>query len=112
MAAMTADLRALDAECAQKVMGWEHTSRIGMSTHCWYEYGEHVAHDNWSPTTDIRAAWTLLEKLVADGAVVQLRGYGSMWYASTDRVPGGTAKQFIAGTAPLAIVRMALAVKR
>ena len=112
--AMTENLRALDAECAQKVMGWEHAvPEYGSEvSHCWYKDGQHVAHlDDWRPTTDIRHAWQLLERLVADGAYVELSAYDGLWWAKTDCAPNGTFDEFTEAAMPLAIVRMALAVK-
>ena len=100
--------RSLDAKVARKVMGWTIKTDLFAPDGPWVNTGEYLERlPEFS--TDIAAAWEVLEKLVADGAVVQLHGYGGMWYAATDRAPGGTSHQFGETSAPLAIVRMALA---
>ena len=120
-----AEYRSLDAEVAVKVMGWNHVGRLPLNSveyageefedtlqGCWYKDHVHVAHgrERWAPSTDIQAAWEVVEKLVADGGGVQVHGYNGAWYVSSDRVKTyGTERRFIESSAPLAICRMALA---
>lgn len=69
--------REMDALVAEYVMGWKHVNVIGLT------YGEFTIHpDNgvfiahatqyrvivpWMPSTDIAAAWQVVEKMRTDG---------------------------------------------
>jgi hypothetical protein len=60
--------RELDALVAEKVMGWAN-STVGGILHVWTTTEKdgllfcHHPIDQWSPSTDIAAAWEVVEKL-------------------------------------------------
>ena len=109
-----AELRALDAECA-RWMGCEifytEGHEWGAQARCGCVGSPHGRRSDGFVlpyTTDIKDAWTLVEKLVADGHQVRINANIVGEWAV--RVEPSSFWEF-ADTAPLAIVRMALAVK-
>ena len=70
--------RELDALVAEKVMGWHHIEKEGYH---WMQGRLPGQPANFVPTpvrpysTDIAAAWVVLEKLVEDGCQVQLSAH-------------------------------------
>lgn len=102
--------REMDALVAEKVMGW--TPSLSSQGIMWlnkdgeYERGEHTFH----PSTDIAAAWEVVERLEAIGVLLWKLGredHMPNWYVSVGRnfQPGVSAEE---RTAPLAICRAAL----
>lgn len=112
---------ALDVLVAEKVMGWSKGKYWGGSgaTDRWFDGGKELGSDHatpeghgdgdyyspdesWSPSTDIRAAWEVVEKLPGFGMTHMRDG---SWHVAF----GGGAFPASADTAPLAICRAALA---
>jgi hypothetical protein len=63
----------LDALIAERVMGWhvERYATYGAPSDHWHDAtGSRVASSDWSPSTDIAAAWQIVERLrLFDSAV-------------------------------------------
>lgn len=112
----------LDALVAEKVMGWKWNIRNGV---CYAEHDTFNAPDCWpafSPSTDIAAAWEVMEKLVSMDFDVDVamsskvaNDYSKRCYchfqAGDDNAPwkeNFKLAQAWALTAPLAICRAAL----
>ena len=103
--------RELDALVAEKVMGWEYfpAQATGMFVRLGYFFdpvsGE--AHHHWSPSTDISAAWEVVEKMSEQWPQYQLAkiedGWSVMWGFDGYGWPEATGK-----TAPEAICKAAL----
>lgn len=91
--------RELDALVAERVMGWRRLSyqqafpdsdfqrgRTKLTSY-WHDpsgakkalaedsYDYYQPEDAWSPSTDIAAAWTIIDKMIADGWEVGEAGY-------------------------------------
>ena len=112
--------RELDALVAEKVMGYYKATpeSIGRGVRCWNKEGD-CATTEFSPSTDIAAAWEVVEKLtknlheVKDGEWVldrlgYLDGQYRCWFAMnvSDDVRWDIFAE--ADTAPLAICLAAL----
>lgn len=100
---MTGD-RRLDAEVAERVMGWREISTGTFED----EYGglhtlEATSYGQFSPSTNIADAWLVVEKL---GVSVGPRENGKWWAGKTAEFGA------IADTAPEAICKAALAALR
>lgn len=106
--------RELDALIAEKVMGWTphcqnpaHYVEVANSTSEMSVIQEVVAY--WRPSTDIAAAWQVVEKLRAAGwfyslsDAVEIPEYIVMFYQ-----PDSPDAQAMDESAPLAICRAAL----
>lgn len=50
----------IDSLVATEVMEWEHKPGVEGR---WYEYGNLVATEDWSPTTDMQDAWQVVRQL-------------------------------------------------
>jgi len=107
--------REIDALVAEKVMGWTlERYEDGRPAKTPADYADAANNDGWSwhgqpgdseaytwkPSTDIAAAWQVVEKMRAEGWSVQLRSnvYDPFWdcdavrgYASTGIKHSGTA---------------------
>lgn len=72
--------RELDALVAEKVMGWsfEAASPTSRDGDFWSD-GENyvVAVDEFHPSTDVNAAWQVVEKMRGDGWILDLSYYHS-----------------------------------
>lgn len=99
--------RELDALVAEKVMGWTNIlDRMGVPPN----------HGPWSHrvpsySTDLGAAWTVVEKLIATGHIIELSNRRSgTWKIGTWQFQtfGKLSVGADADTAPLAICRAAL----
>lgn len=82
------ELRKLDTEVAEKVIGWRTHS---VSENVWYDptTPNSIHKDNWQPSTDIAAAMEVVEKLYADGWEVQIQRSIVMdddWSVELDRI--------------------------
>jgi hypothetical protein len=110
--------RELDAEVATKVMGWFADGQY------WSEPDGTLTKDTliWSPSTDIAAAWLVVERFRSDRWVVTLTAYHdgcSHWVAGkshceirdyAERRDGSKWRhEYTADTMPMAICRAALA---
>ncbi len=104
--------RELDALVAEKVMGWSFCDGHGGY---WSKGGLSMGSVHaWSPSTDIGAAWQVVEKLERDGILIWKLGredHMPNWFVSMGRnhKPGVNAEE---ATAPIAICRAALAVAK
>ena len=96
-----------DALVAEKVMGWRHDLHLSL-THAedWRLTGRRVAGSDWSPTTDIAAAWEVVKTMDAWDWQLTSHGEGVTMVIYKDE--GGF--EVMAETASLAICRVALAV--
>ena len=69
----------LDAWAATDVMKWKWNDSLGWGNRPYWtdktETEEGPACDDWSPSTDIAAAWMLVEKLDADGWAINILYY-------------------------------------
>lgn len=96
--------REIDAEVAEKVMGWGHAHRWSD----WTLKGRVMAGNSWSPSTDIAAAWEVVEKVRETHEEVSLtcteKGYSCYIFKSENHVPEG----FTSKTMPMAICLAAL----
>jgi hypothetical protein len=109
--------RELDALIAEKVMGWRFM-HDGLGNMRWYQdtvaidgYGPNHwgGYRDFSPSTDIAAAWEIVKKMRARGIPLRLvlvcaPGDPEWWYASFE----ANGWQVESNTAPLAICRAAL----
>lgn len=101
--------RKLDALMATKVMGWKD-SGLGYET----PEGGRISY-TWSPSTDLRTAWQIVEKLRkwSDGHFTLL-AFTTNWRAGwdtpdpEDAFDGSFRRFVVAETAPLAICLAAL----
>jgi hypothetical protein len=98
--------RELDALVAVEVMGWHNDHEVPY--YDWVQESNEVIHisKRWSPSSDIGAAWEVVEKMIANGWWNTDIGFGSGIVVSFD--DGSTTHQAKADTAPLAICRAAL----
>jgi len=112
--------RELDALVAKKVMGW-HLVRWADETdggRVWKgDAGEYRAPYSvdpnpkwrWSPSTDIAAAWEVVDALMDNGiGLPQIFHDGQLWVASVSDCTRKKSNMASALTAPLAICRAAL----
>ncbi|MEK4883458.1 hypothetical protein NST81_01835 [Bacillus sp. FSL W8-0223] len=107
------NLREIDRLVAEKVMGWKVSKgRSGLE---WYEANENGKFEfirsvtDFEPSTDIRDAWQVVEKLKI--AVIPQAGdppTDMKYLAEIDRQPFGDNYEAYAGTAELAICLVAL----
>ena len=107
----------LDALIAEKVMGWEWNIRNGQ---CYAEHWCSNAADcwpEWSPSTDITAAWEVVEKLrnwpnghywLSLSQIAGVRGEWRSGFSYGGMAVNHSPKFVVADTAPLAICRAAL----
>lgn len=99
--------RYLDAMVAEKVMGWRHDpGTYEGSRYLLDPAGARSAIPNYS--TDIAAAWEVVEKLKGATAHFQLQSIPGGWSTRIFRVPAGLSNEEIADTAPMAICLAAL----
>ena len=103
--------RELDALVAEKVMGWTLDPEG-----CWLDRENDYADTGWgdewntynlpvwSPSVDIAAAWTLLEKAIADGGTPQIYYSSGLWWV----ILAGLSQAVSGETAPLAICHAVL----
>jgi len=75
----------LDRLVAERVMGWKEGKDFGVgeSGIVWYiregpKYFERTRIEAWSPSTDIAAAWQVVEKLANRGIVVVVESEGAL----------------------------------
>ncbi len=104
----------LNAEIAEKVMGWTRGTRSTFSgpVPCWLDKQQQVHRLDWNPSTDIAAAWEVLDKMrdMLPGGEVMVFWKDECWNC-TDQIaeaaePGDLWEQ--ADTASLAICLAAL----
>lgn len=100
--------RELDALVAEKVMGWTRCDHRDLEDGLWWCRGDgaHIWPADWTPSTDIAAAWQVVERLVA------LTNWEVQVFAKRHARYVVHASPFVvteADTAPLAICRAALA---
>lgn len=93
--------RELDALVAEKVMGWR-ADGIGDDGYFWKGAGSDGWHsDNWKPSTDIAAAWAVVEKMATAEDEFRLAKFkDNPWgctfrYFEGDRSSGDTAPEAI-----------------
>lgn len=98
--------RELDAIVAEKMMGWEYFPAQVTGTFVRLGYffdpvsGE--AHHHWSPSTDISAAWEVVEKFEYIDVRSFKDHYGCTVYGKT--MTGKTAPEAICKAALLAVM--------
>src|SRR4051812_17548037 len=105
--------RKLDALIAAKVMGWDVRGPDDGPWVALAENGRHATHETFRPSTDIAAAWEVVEhfanyKWLAQSASGRW-GTGPMMWECAFASPASF--QVVAETAPLAICRAALRAK-
>ena len=62
----------LDRLMAERVMGWEYD----LLRDAWFKDGEGgIWAENWHPSTDIAAAWELIEALRRKGFIIDITGW-------------------------------------
>ena len=92
----------MDALVAERVMGWTAERKPGLP-HLWLPPGHFIS--GWSPSTDISAAWQVVEKMLEKHEAFHLEYIpDKQWYAMFWFATYFTS----ADTAPLAICRAAL----
>ncbi len=109
--------RELDALVAERVMGWkkwvparpESLPITSLATPCWEDTdGRVIAQHSWNPSTEISAAWEVVEKLKQrdkdNTFFLEIEFYNNAWNCQI-----GGSVEASAPTAPLAICRAALA---
>lgn len=98
--------REMDALVAEKVMGWEPIVDFPMGsgqalapgwkgywTGEWFRWTERPVQDSdeveepWSPSTDIAAAWEVLEKFPDFAVTTMYEGYVRKWAMVDNRPP-------------------------
>ena len=103
--------REMDALVAERVMGWYRVGAMWCKgANSFAAQAEEVAGcpKIWTPSTDIAAAWEVVEKLREKAWVSVTSGKtGNPCYCEVD-VVGGEIWHVTADTAPLAICRAAL----
>ena len=95
---MTDELRKLDAEVAEKVMGWTREVQDGGVEGFRDAAGKfHVVgpgfesfHNFWSPSTDLAAAWSVIDAMRANGYSVDIDDF-------TARTPNVWTVRFFKG---------------
>lgn len=111
--------RELDTLIAEKVMGW---ARWKGATLGWenppsfFRTWELTSYGSFQPSTDISAAWDVIEKMEYNWSFVRDVGkcgseyetIGNMLYRFIYTAPGMPIEGIVADTAPLAICRAAL----
>jgi hypothetical protein len=97
--------RELDVLVAEKVMGWTNlrTTKAGMRRGTPAEY-PHIGHEVPPYSTDMSAAWEVVEKMREREGYAGVESNHDLWEASMGPWYVATAE-----TAPLAICRAALA---
>jgi hypothetical protein len=138
--AMEAD-RALDALVAERVMGWEavrptgdereianiwadlaeprhHFTRYGVvdgksvGYSWWCIEGHDQYNPAWRPSTDIGQAWLVIEALRLKKFAVVIEDWGADgWAVYFITADGGSTRQVVATTLPLAVCQAALIAK-
>ncbi|MED4718257.1 MULTISPECIES: BC1872 family protein [Bacillaceae] len=99
--------REIDRLVAEKVMGW--TLKEMTATSAWMDsQGGWTLYQMWKPSTDMRDAWLVAEKLYItvcpqQGAPTEM----SVW-AEINKQPLGNCYEAFAKTAPMAICLVAL----
>jgi hypothetical protein len=104
--------RALDAAIAERVMGWVSLPGYNywMTLYGDGNFDLHALKATWNPSGELRQAWQVVEKLIADRCMFRLGFTGTGYYFELS-VPDGKFPIFDSGsqtTAPLAICRTAL----
>ena len=116
-----------DALVAEKVMGWKHITHFNQSPIAdgwigfwdgeWPQWVKRPDEDNvWQPSTDITAAWEVVEKLEYNWSLGRDVGQcsddyetsGDKLYRFVYSAPGMPMQGISANTAPLAICRAVL----
>jgi len=101
--------REMNDAVAHRVMGWEFHANAGWYTPGMWEFNpaRRAAPCDWSPSTDIAAAWEVVEKLDDGNLIFSLLRYGAGWRVGF--MDDGNMRGSASGdTAPLAICRAAL----
>jgi hypothetical protein len=111
---MANDSRQLDAEVAEVVMGWTSVEMFCNALHGYKPTGAYGRVSYYS--SDIAAAWAVVEKMVADGWEAEFYGLQEMapdtWYCSLGTHGHGDLYGSYEGraeTAPQAICKAAVA---
>ena len=105
--------RELDAMIAERVMGWEPYSggyyygKDGHLLACMAPNDSGAPH--FSPSTDIAAAWLLVERAIHSGLSFSIWADGHIDGGNLHANWGGYKNEAVASTAPLAICGAALA---
>lgn len=104
----------MDALIAEKVMGWHSYPK----DYYWYDkdnkpmrlrwFDSESLADEFEPSTDIAAAWEVVEKLESDNLCMTILNDGSRWSVFIYNEHKVTMAYANADTAPLAICRAAL----
>jgi hypothetical protein len=100
--------RERDALVAEKVMGWtKEVNQFEFGGYVWMvSEGEFILNDDWQPSTDISAAWKVVEKF--EGAQIHhAKTHVHLWSAEFFKNGESIASGFSA-TAPEAICKTAL----
>jgi Phage ABA sandwich domain len=103
--------RDLDSLIAEKVMRWKTWIADGTLDECWEtgdEYNPTIRKSQWRPSTDISAAWEVVEKMIANGFDDVTLDYTDGWTAFFSDYDERAAKTRTLPSAPLAICIAAL----
>lgn len=77
--------REIDTLIAEKVMGWKWSERAfgNITIYEWQTPVGNMKQDSWKPSTNIKAAWEVVEKMNSStqaGTVVLKQLYDGMFY--------------------------------
>jgi hypothetical protein len=107
---MTNNIREIDGRVAEEVMGWKSVHFIDNGTLMGIRPYDHMQSVPYY-TTDIAAAWLVVEKVNSLGHWFMLHNENGMWEAEfyhTNEIVPFHVHDATASTAPLAICRAAL----
>ena len=99
----------LDALVAEKVMGWEKNDQgmwvMSRSTENGWKQTINIAASQWRPSTSIKVAWEVMEKMRHLGLYPGVGVDGDRWEAwvfDTEPVQGDFSAPKVKATAPIA----------